>query len=168
MTYRISRSQRETAFLEVATRLYAQLEDWYDQHPTASFAEFEVEARRVRQELMGHALALVITGRDTGDRIEPPKCPQCGQSMQFVSYRPWGVASQTSQIYGRPVTSVVAAKSRHFFILNRRRQRRLDRWRDAAARVAEHRRWNHGLPDGARSHTGASGQLWVRRCLRSA
>lgn len=87
MTYHKSRSQREAAFLEVAMRLYAQLEDWYDQHPTASFGEFEIEARRVRQELMGHGLALVINGRDTGARVEPPKCPQCYQSMQFVGYR---------------------------------------------------------------------------------
>lgn len=98
MTYRKSRAQREVAFLEVAARLYAQLEDWYDQHPTASFGEFEIEARRVRQELMGHGLALVINGRDPGTRVEPPKCPQCCQSMQFVGYRPWagtGLGSET-------------------------------------------------------------------------
>jgi hypothetical protein len=95
MIYRKSRSQRETEFLEVARRLYAQLEDWYDQHPNASFAEFEIEARRVRQELMGHGLALVITGRDSGARVEPPKCPLCCQPMQFVGYRPGGIASIT-------------------------------------------------------------------------
>ncbi len=95
MTYHKSRAQREAAFLEVATRLYAQLEDWYDRHPAASFAEFEIEARRVRQELMGHGLALVITGRDTGARVKPPKCPQCCQPMQFVGYRPGGVVSET-------------------------------------------------------------------------
>lgn len=95
MNYQKSRSQRETAFLEVAARLYAQLEDWYDQHPNASFVEFEAEARRVRQELMGHGLALVITGRDSGVRVEPPKCPLCCQSMQFVGYRPAGTVSET-------------------------------------------------------------------------
>jgi hypothetical protein len=94
MIYRKSRSQREMEFLEVATRLYAQLEDWYDQHPAASFAEFEIEARRVRQELMGHGLALVITGRDSGARVEPPKCPQCSQPMQFIGYRPGVMASE--------------------------------------------------------------------------
>ena len=95
MTYHKSRSQRETAFLEVATRLYAQLEDWYDQHPNASFVEFEIEARRVRQELMGHGLALVITGRDSGARVEPPQCLLCCQPMQFVGYRPWGMTRET-------------------------------------------------------------------------
>lgn len=95
MTNLKSRSQRETSFLKVASRLYAQLEDWYDQHPNASFVEFEAEARRVRQELMGHGLALVITGRDSGVRVEPPKCPLCCQSMQFVGYRPGGMVSET-------------------------------------------------------------------------
>lgn len=89
MTYRKSRAQREATFLEVATRLYAQLEDWYDQHPTANFSEFETEARQVRRELMGQGLALVINGRDTSAQIELPKCPQCVQPMQFVGYRSW-------------------------------------------------------------------------------
>ena len=96
MTHPKSRAQRETAFLEVAARLYAQLEDWYDQHPDAGFAEFEVEARRVRQELMGHGLALVLTGRDSGVRVEPPKCPLCYQSMQFAGYRPEAMVSETA------------------------------------------------------------------------
>ena len=109
MTYLKSRAQRETAFLEVATRLYAQLEDWYDQHPNASFAEFEVEARRVRQDLMGHGLALVITGRDTGARVKPPLCPQCCQSMEFTGYRPWGAASQAREIEVQPACYVCRA-----------------------------------------------------------
>jgi hypothetical protein len=109
MIYRKSRAQRETAFLEVATRLYAQLEDWYDQHPTASFAEFEVEARRVRQELMGHGLALVITGRNTGARVKPPKCPQCCQSMEFTGYRPWGTASPARETEVQPACYVCHA-----------------------------------------------------------
>ena len=95
MTYQKSRSQRETTFLKVATRLYAQLEDWYDRHPDASFGEFEIEARRVRQELMGHGLALVITGRDSGARVKPPQCPQCCQPMQFVGYRAGVMAWET-------------------------------------------------------------------------
>jgi hypothetical protein len=109
MLYRKSRAQRETAFLEVATRLYAQLEDWYDQHPIASFAEFEVEARRVRQELMGQGLALVITGRDTGARVKPPLCPQCCQSMEFTGYRPWGAASAARETEVQPACYVCRA-----------------------------------------------------------
>jgi hypothetical protein len=87
-----SRAQREAAFLKLATDLHAQLEEWYDQHPAASFGEIEQEARRLRRELMGPGLAVVINGRDTGFQLESSACPQCGQALQFVGYRPWRVS----------------------------------------------------------------------------
>jgi hypothetical protein len=87
-----SRAQREAAFLKLATDLYTQLEEWYDQHPAASFGELEQEARRLRREFMGQGLAVVINGRDTGFQLEEPVCPQCGQALQFVGYRPWRVS----------------------------------------------------------------------------
>jgi hypothetical protein len=116
MTYHKSRSQRETAFLEVATRLYAQLEDWYDQHPNASFGEFEIEARRVRQALMGHGLALVITRGDTDARVKLPKCPQCCQSMEFTGYQPWGAASPAGETEIQPACYVCRACEKQTFI----------------------------------------------------
>ena len=87
-----SRAQREAAFLKLASEWYAQLEDWYDQHPAASFGELEQEARRLRREFMGQGLAVVINGRDTGFQLEAPPCPHCGQALQFVGYRPWRVS----------------------------------------------------------------------------
>jgi len=87
-----SRTQREAAFLALATPLYAELEDWYDQHPAASFGEIEAEARRRRRELMGAGLAVLINGRDTGFQLDTPACPQCAQPMAFVGYRPWRVS----------------------------------------------------------------------------
>jgi hypothetical protein len=87
-----SRAQREAAFLALATNLYAKLEDWYDQHPAASFGEIEAEARRRRRELMGAGLAVLINGRDTGFQLDTPACPQCAQPMAFVGYRPWRVS----------------------------------------------------------------------------
>jgi hypothetical protein len=87
-----SRVQREAEFLEVATNMYGQLEDWYDQHLTASFGEIETEARRLRRELMGVGLAVLINGRDTGFQLDAPPCPHCGQPQQFVGYRPWRVS----------------------------------------------------------------------------
>jgi len=87
-----SRAQREAAFLKLATDLYTQLEEWYDQHPAASFGELEQEARRLRREFMGQGLAVVINGRDTGFQLEEPVCPQCGQALQFVGYRSWRVS----------------------------------------------------------------------------
>jgi len=59
-----SRAQREAAFAKLATYLHTQLEDWYDQHPAASFGEIEQEACRLRREFMGQGLAVVINGRE--------------------------------------------------------------------------------------------------------
>jgi hypothetical protein len=67
MYRQMSRAQREAAFLEKAAQMYGGLEDWYDQHPEASFGDVEAETRRLRRELMGEGLAVLINGRDTGD-----------------------------------------------------------------------------------------------------
>src|SRR5713226_8038510 len=62
MSGRMSRAQRQNAFLESANRMFNQLEDWYEEHPQASFAELESQARQGRRTLMGAALAVVING----------------------------------------------------------------------------------------------------------
>ena len=92
MYRQMSRAQREAAFLERAAQMYATLEDWYDQHPEASFGEIEAEARRLRHQLMGEGLAVLINGRDTGHQVEPPRCSACGQAMEFKGHRRWGIS----------------------------------------------------------------------------
>ena len=86
-----SRTQREAKFMEAARQMYAELEDWYAQHPDASFGEIEAEARRRRRELMGQVLKILINERDTGYQLKSPACPSCGQPMKFERYRPWRV-----------------------------------------------------------------------------
>ena len=86
-----SRARRQAAFLEAAQRMYDQLEDWYDEHPQASFGELEAEARQRRRELMGTTLAQLVNGRDTGGQIEAPKCNACGAAMEFEGYRQWTI-----------------------------------------------------------------------------
>ena len=88
MPRRLTREQRKAAFVDRATQMFEQLEDWYDQHPDARFAEIEEEARRQRRALMGEVLPVLITGRDTGQRAQPPSCLACAQPMRFVGYRP--------------------------------------------------------------------------------
>jgi hypothetical protein len=85
---RLSRAQRRAAFVEQAGQMFDGLEDWYDQHPTASFGEIEAEARQRRRDLMGKGLGVLINGRDTGYQIDPPLCRQCGKPMDFEDYRP--------------------------------------------------------------------------------
>ena len=92
MIRQMSRAQREAAFLERAAQMYATLEDWYDQHPEASFGEIEAEARRLRHKLMGEGLAVRINGRDTGYRPEAPRCSVCEQAMEFKGHRRGGIS----------------------------------------------------------------------------
>jgi hypothetical protein len=41
---------------------------------------------------MGAGLAVLINGRDAGFQLDLPACPQCGQALQLVGYRPWRVS----------------------------------------------------------------------------
>jgi len=91
MTHAMSRAQRRAAFLERVIQMFEALEDWYDEHPDASFGEIEAEARRQRRELMGQALALLINGRDCGFQLEAPRCQKCSQPMEFEGYRGWTI-----------------------------------------------------------------------------
>lgn len=86
-----SRSQRRDAFIEIAGEMYDQLEDWYDEHPEASFGEVEAQARRRRRELMGETIQILVNERDTGYQLTGPKCEKCKAEMEFERYREWTV-----------------------------------------------------------------------------
>ena len=92
MYRQMSRGQREAVFLKKAGQMYSALEAWYDQHPEASFGEIEAEARRLRRELMGEGLAVLINGRDTGFQLEAPPCSVCGQAMEYKGHRRWRIS----------------------------------------------------------------------------
>ena len=91
MAHPMSRAQRRAAFLECTVQMSDALEEWYDEHPDASFGEIEAEPPRQRRELMGQALAILINGRDRGFQLEAPPCEKCGQPMEFQRYRPWTI-----------------------------------------------------------------------------
>jgi hypothetical protein len=88
----MSRAQREAAFQELAARMYRGLEEWYEEHPEASFGEIEEAARRLRRDMMGETLTVLINGRDSGYQAEGLKCEKCEQAMEFKGYRGWGVS----------------------------------------------------------------------------
>ena len=91
MSRKKSRTQRKAEFMQAAEAMYERMEDWYDAHPDASFEEIEDEMRQQRRELMGGTLETLIAGRDSGFRVEPPTCPQCGQPMVCEGYHAWTV-----------------------------------------------------------------------------
>ncbi len=91
MTRKQSREKRHANFLAAAERLFSEMEDWYDQHPGASFEEIEAEARKRRRAFMGKSLEIWINGRDNGYQAEGVRCKQCGGMMEFEGYRPWGI-----------------------------------------------------------------------------
>ena len=87
MPRQMSRAQRRAAYLDAAAAFFDTLEDWYDHHPEATFADLEAHARPQRRALLGTSLALLINGRDCGLQLDPPPCPQCGAPCKFEGYR---------------------------------------------------------------------------------
>ena len=87
MARRLSREQRRELYLRAALAFWEAMEEWYDGNPEATFAEIEQQARQLRREMKGPGLGILINGRDTGLRVEAPRCKQCGQEMKFQGYR---------------------------------------------------------------------------------
>lgn len=94
----MSREERKAAFMKKAEEMFAELEEWYDQNPEASFEEIERQARQARRKMMGSAMGVVVNGRDVGKTAEAPSCKECGQAMSFKGYRPktlYGLEGET-------------------------------------------------------------------------
>jgi hypothetical protein len=91
MARKMSRKRRKEEFLMAASQVIEEMEDWYDEHPQATFGEIEQEIRRRRRELMGQALEILVNGRDNGVQVEGVSCKRCGKEMEFKGYPPWTV-----------------------------------------------------------------------------
>jgi hypothetical protein len=92
-----------------ASEAFERLEDWYDEHPEATFGEIEQEARRCQRELMGKALEMLVNGRDNRVEVEGVHCEQCCAEMEFKDYLPWtvrGLEGDTRLERAYPVLSV--------------------------------------------------------------
>ncbi len=132
-----SRGQRRAAFIESAVQMYDRLEDWYDQHPDATFGKIETEARQRRRQMMGQVLAILINGRDAGFHHEALLCEKCGRPMDFERYRPWtiyGLEGDTE--LSRAYYVCPRCSGETFSPLDRKLELRADHWSEGAARVA--------------------------------
>lgn len=99
MVRRLSRAQRKAAFLRQAAEAFEELDRWYDEHPEATFAEIEQEAREKRRELMGTTLEVLINGHTTGAEGDVPHCPQCDAEMELHDYctkQVWGLEGDST------------------------------------------------------------------------
>jgi len=81
------RDDRKKAFMQVAEKLFDEIDDWYSENPEASFEELEAQARKARREMMGQSLGIIINGRDVGKTSEAPRCQVCQKAMKFEDYR---------------------------------------------------------------------------------
>jgi hypothetical protein len=99
MVRRLSRAQRKAAFLRQAAEAFEELDRWYDEHPEATFAQIEQEARQKRRELMGRTLEVLINGHTTGAEGDVPHCAQCGAEMELHDYctkQVWGLEGDST------------------------------------------------------------------------
>ena len=137
MTRPMSRALRRKECLEVTGKMIDDLENWYDAHLNATFDEIEQKARQLRRTCMGHVLAVLVNGRDTGLQSERPRCTKCGAEMEFVAYRDWtvhGLEGDTTVERAYYVCPPCAGQT--FFPLDHKLGLRHDHWSEGAARVA--------------------------------
>lgn len=85
-TKRKTRTQARQEFLDQAGVCWDEFDGWYQAHPEATYQELEAALRPLRRQLMGQAVALVLSQGDLGASPAPPVCAACGQPMEFKGY----------------------------------------------------------------------------------
>ena len=91
MPQRLTSEQARVALMESAEELWEKLNDWYREHPEATFKHIELHLRGLRRSLMGQTIPLVLVQGDLGATPEPPSCEECGVLMKFKGYLEKGV-----------------------------------------------------------------------------
>jgi transposase len=82
MTKRISAQEAAQRFQQEAQELWAQMDQWMEEHPESTLKEMEQFLRPLRRQLMAKTVALQLLERGAGATAEPPRCPHCGQAME--------------------------------------------------------------------------------------
>lgn len=83
---RQTRSEASAEFSQAAQALWAQFDDWYKDHPNATFDDMDRFLGDQGRSLMGKALELMLRQGDLGAQPEGQRCPGCGREMEFKGY----------------------------------------------------------------------------------
>jgi hypothetical protein len=66
--------------------VWDEFNDWYQDHPEATYDEMEGELGKRRRAILGDFLELSLRQGDLGAAPEAPACEKCGRRMVFKGY----------------------------------------------------------------------------------
>jgi len=64
-------------------QMWAELEQWREKHPEASFDEIAGQLTPRRRKIMGKLLAQLACQHGDGEVVEGLRCPDCGEGMSY-------------------------------------------------------------------------------------
>jgi hypothetical protein len=67
----------------VAAEVVEKAMAWHAEHPRATMEELETEILRLRQEFGEQLAQVLLEHREATHPVPGPRCPQCGQEMQY-------------------------------------------------------------------------------------
>lgn len=91
-----SREQEKAEFLQAAEGMYEELRGWRGRHLEASFDEMASQVTPRRRELMGLLLGQMAAEAD--ERVEAPRCGECGEPMTYKGTPVRGVSHGEGEI----------------------------------------------------------------------
>jgi hypothetical protein len=74
--------------MDRAGELWDSFNDWYKDHPEATFDEMEEKLGEKRRAVLGDFLELSLRQGDLGATARAPNCPKCGKPAEFKGYPP--------------------------------------------------------------------------------
>ena len=94
-----SREQRKARLLAEASAAIDELLDWEDRTREPTLAEIEEAVLKLRQQLGVRAAEMVAEGQEAVRPVEGPRCPSCGQEMQYKGMKGAMVESRLGTLH---------------------------------------------------------------------
>jgi hypothetical protein len=83
---RQTRDEARDEFLKEAEKLWEDFNNWYSDHPEATYDEMEAKVGAERRAFLGAFLEQSLRQGDLGATPEAPLCKRCGRPMKFKGY----------------------------------------------------------------------------------